>query len=527
MLDTPEEAPFDQYVVLKYLAEGGMGAIYLGKKQGAGGFEKQVVLKQLLPEFTCQPEFIELFLREARLTASLDHVNIVQTIDLVTAGEEYFIVMEYLDGADLRSLQKRAKRRRKYFSPAAGVYTAREVLSALAYAHDKLSQEGTPLGLIHRDVSPSNILISRNGEVKLTDFGIAKASTHNSVFYRVKGKVGYMSPEQARGQPVDHRSDLYSLAVCLYEMVTGERLFVHTGVSTAVDAIYSQPVEAVSKKVNGVPNGLDEILFKALAIDPDERYQTASEFREALLRCGHQNGIMMSAPELADQMRLVCGSPNSWRNLDDVEEPTAGTEIFEEATEQIDASAISEFDELFSVVDVGGTARIVNEHESRLNRAATAMTNLSRLQGVALTSMIAAEVSDNVGDGTGAEPLTDFDAARSSDSDIQSSAQIPAWAAEPSHLPLHQETPFERESVGWDDDDDFPPRKASQPVLSPTSSSPITSTATDVENNLFGRGKEPFFVIAIMLLIGIGIAVGIGFTGPQLEFAVDIVQPVK
>src|SRR5687768_10516378 len=216
-----------------------MGAIYLGKKLGAGGFQKEVVLKQLLPEFTSQTEFIDLFLREARLSATLDHANIIHTIDLVTAGDEYFIVMEYLDGADLRTLLKRAKRSRiGRLSAAAGVYVAREVLSALAYAHSKIGPHGKPLHLIHRDVSPSNILLSRNGEVKLTDFGIAKASTHNSVFYRVKGKVGYMSPEQARNQVLDHRSDLYSLAVCIYEVIAGERLFVHAGLTTSPDEIY-------------------------------------------------------------------------------------------------------------------------------------------------------------------------------------------------------------------------------------------------------------------------------------------------
>src|SRR5689334_6755464 len=197
------QTPLDRYVVLEYLAEGGMGAIYLGKKLGAGGFEKEVVLKQLLPEFTSQPEFIDLFLREARLTATLDHANIVHTIDLVNAGDEYFIVMEYVRGGDLRTLLKRAKRRKRRVPPQVAMFIARETLSGLSYAHQKIGQDGQPLGIIHRDVSPSNILVSGTGEVKLTDFGIAKASTHRSIFYRVKGKVGYMSPEQAKNETLD------------------------------------------------------------------------------------------------------------------------------------------------------------------------------------------------------------------------------------------------------------------------------------------------------------------------------------
>src|SRR5689334_22115405 len=326
-------APIDRYVVLEHLSEGGMGAIYVGKKLGAGGFEMEVVLKQLLPEFTQQEEFIDLFLREAKLSATLDHANIVHTIDLVTAGGEYFIVMEYLPGGDLRTLLKRAKRRGRRFSPAAAILITREVLSALAYAHVKRDFDGQPLKLIHRDVSPSNILVSHAGEVKLTDFGIAKAATHNSLFYKVKGKVGYMSPEQARSEPLDHRSDLYSLAVCLYEVLTGERLFVHAGLTTSADEIYSQPVPQVSRKVPGLTPELDAIMAKALAISPDKRYQTAGEFQEALTRCAHRNGLLMSAPDLAEELRAACGDFEQWRTDEGDDEAgqavRAGTEVYD------------------------------------------------------------------------------------------------------------------------------------------------------------------------------------------------------
>src|SRR6476619_1320590 len=142
-------APIDRYVVLEHLSEGGMGAIYVGKKLGAGGFEMEVVLKQLLPEFTQQEEFIDLFLREARLSASLDHANIVHTIDLVTSGKDYFIVMEYVRGGDLRTISKRAKRRGRPWHPAASLYIGREILQALSYAHAKRAPDGSPLYLIH------------------------------------------------------------------------------------------------------------------------------------------------------------------------------------------------------------------------------------------------------------------------------------------------------------------------------------------------------------------------------------------
>ncbi|HKE13671.1 MAG TPA: protein kinase [Kofleriaceae bacterium] len=421
---SPSEAPIDRYVVLEYLAEGGMGAIYLGKKMGAGGFEKQVVLKQLLPEFTRQPEFIDLFLREARLSATLDHANIIHTIDLVTAGEDYFIVMEYLDGADLRTLLRRCKKKRRGLSPAAGIYVARELLSALAYAHNKVGPDGVPLRLIHRDISPSNILISGSGEVKLTDFGIAKASTHNSVFYRVKGKVGYMSPEQAKSEHLDARSDLYSLAVCLFEIITGERLFVNVGLTTSADEMYAQPVPLISHKMPGLPPELDKVMLKALSRDPDHRYQTAGEFQEALLRCAHRHGLMMSAPDLAEHLSVECGDPASWRD-ESGETGGIGTELYEmddeeepplepESTDRIDPDEVRmggrtglESDSDMSVALASG-GQLLRDRDSRRRRARTSITKLTELRGIALTSMI------NLAGGTstdhaGADPLIDFD----------------------------------------------------------------------------------------------------------------------
>jgi eukaryotic-like serine/threonine-protein kinase len=339
----PGEAPIDRYVVLEHLSEGGMGAIYVGKKLGAGGFEMEVVLKQLLPEFTQQEEFIDLFLREAKLSATLDHANIIHTIDLVTAGGEYFIVMEYLPGGDLRTLLRKAKRRGKRFSAKAAIYITREVLSALSYAHAKRDFDGNPIRLIHRDVSPSNVLLSYSGEVKLTDFGIAKAATHTSLFYKVKGKIGYMSPEQAKSEPLDHRSDLYSVAVSMYEILTGERLFVHAGLTTSADEIYAQPVPQLSRKVPGLPLDLDPIMAKALAIDPDARFQTAGEFQEALMRLAHRNGLLMSAPALAAELADSCGPTDQWRGDDDdddfgyAENKRAGTEVYDASGDDDDA----------------------------------------------------------------------------------------------------------------------------------------------------------------------------------------------
>ena len=370
-------APIDRYVVLEHLSEGGMGTIYVGKKLGAGGFEMAVVLKQLLPEFTQQEEFIDLFLREARLSATLHHANIIHTIDLVTTGGEYFIVMEYLPGADLRTLLRRAKRRGKRFTPKAAIYISREVLSALAYAHTKRDDNGNPIGLIHRDVSPANVLLSPAGEVKLTDFGIAKATAHTSQLYKVKGKVGYMSPEQAKSEPLDHRSDLYSLAVCTYEILTGERLFVNAGLTTSAELLYAQPIPLVSRKVPGLSSDLDAIMAKALAIDPNRRFQTAGEFQEALMRCAHRNGLLMPAAGLASELRDACGPTEGWRDGDADE--SASRAALRGATEIYDPSEGDDSSSHASTSGLNSTAR------SGTNNSSSHSTRSKRSHVIAAT----------------------------------------------------------------------------------------------------------------------------------------------
>jgi serine/threonine protein kinase len=312
MAASPEQMPARRYRIERYLTEGGMGAIYVGKKLGPGGFEKEVVLKQLLPEYTARPEFRDLFFREAKISATLDHANIVHVFDLVESDESLFIVMEYVRGVDLRTIIRRSKLRRRELAPAAALHITLEILAGLSYAHTRRTPTGESMAIIHRDVSPSNILCSVQGEVKLSDFGIAKAATHNSAFYRVRGKVGYMSPEQARSQPIDHRTDLYSVAVCLYEALTAERLFVGD-LSTPADVIYAQPIVPPSTKRAGLPTALDVVLKTALAPDPADRYQDSIAFADALRQVAHRHGLLYSAPQLGEHLRYILGSdPQKW-----------------------------------------------------------------------------------------------------------------------------------------------------------------------------------------------------------------------
>jgi serine/threonine-protein kinase len=305
------QVPARKYRIERYLAEGGMGAIYVGKKIGAGGFEKEVVLKQLLPEFTTRPEFRDLFFREAKISATLDHQNIVRTFDLVMSEDRLFIVMEYVRGADLRSISWRARRKRP-LSVRAILHVALEILAGLAYAHRRRSPSGEPLGIIHRDLSPSNILCSAEGEVKLSDFGIAKAVTYSSAFYRVRGKVGYMSPEMAHNQPIDARSDLFSLGVSIYETLIGERVYAGD-LNTPADQIYAQPVPPLASKCPGLPPELQGVFDKALALDPDHRYQDAESFADAVREVAHEHGLLYSAPQLAGELRELLGpNPETW-----------------------------------------------------------------------------------------------------------------------------------------------------------------------------------------------------------------------
>lgn len=298
--------PNRKYRIVRYLTEGGMGAIYLGKRLGAGGFEKEVVLKQLLPEFAARPEFRDLFFREARISATLDHVNIVRTYDLVTSDDAMFIVMEYVRGADLRTIAWRAKLQRRVLSPAALIHVALEIVAGLAYAHSRKKEDGSPLGVIHRDVSPSNILCSAQGDVKLSDFGIAKAATASSVFYRVRGKVGYMSPEQAANQPLDPRSDLFSLAVCLMETMVGERLYAGD-LHTPPDIVYAARIPRLTARRPDLPFELEAVMDRALALRPDDRFADATAFAEALRDVARRHGLLYSASELAAELSSLLG----------------------------------------------------------------------------------------------------------------------------------------------------------------------------------------------------------------------------
>ncbi len=271
---------FGQYEILERIASGGMAELYKARLSGVEGFQKIVAIKKILPHLADNEEFIAMFADEAKLAAQLNHPHIVHIFDLgKIEGGGYFIAMEYVDGRDLRGLLHAAREVGSPLPIPLAVYIASKVAAALDYAHRRRDPEGRELTIVHRDVSPQNILISYEGDIKLCDFGIAKAASKASTTQSgaLKGKVQYMSPEQAWGKPIDRRSDLFSLGAVLFEMLTEQKLFRGDTDLTVLEKVRAADVAAPSSISPEVSPNLDAIVLKALAREPEDRYANASD----------------------------------------------------------------------------------------------------------------------------------------------------------------------------------------------------------------------------------------------------------
>ena len=255
-----------KYQVLERLAVGGMAELFKARAAGEHGFEKLVVVKKILPQLAADPAFIQMFLDEARLTAQLDHPNIVHVFELGTDADTPYIAMQWVDGVDLLALMRECARTQLRLPAQLAALIAREVLDALDYAHHATSAEGRPLGLVHRDISPGNVLVSKRGDVKLTDFGIARAAErqHKTEAGMLKGKYGYMSPEQVSGSELDGRSDVFSLGVVLIEMVMARRLFTAPSDLDVLLMVRDANLERLAKYAGDIPTELRVIAEKAL-----------------------------------------------------------------------------------------------------------------------------------------------------------------------------------------------------------------------------------------------------------------------
>ncbi len=278
--------PFGKYLLLDRINIGGMAEVWRGKMFGAGGFERLVAIKRILPNIAEDDEFISMFIDEAKISVQLNHANIAQIYELGQITNSYFIAMEYIPGRDMRAIFDRCRKKSEPAPVPLVAYVVSKMCEGLDYAHRKKNNQGQDLNIVHRDISPQNILISYEGEVKVIDFGIAKAAGKATKTQAgiLKGKFGYMSPEQIRGLPLDRRSDIFAIGVCLYEMLTGERLFVGDSDFSVLEKVRKAEVAPPSTYNRRIPEALEKIVLKALARDVDERYQYANELGDDLQR---------------------------------------------------------------------------------------------------------------------------------------------------------------------------------------------------------------------------------------------------
>lgn len=276
---------FGKYTLTAKIAMGGMAEIFRAKSFGAEGFEKVVVIKRILPHFSEDEGFVTMFKDEARVAAHLTHANVVQVFDFDTVDDLFYIAMEYVEGHDLKRVLDVGAKLGKPLSIAQAVFVMIEASKGLDYAHKRVV-DGNPLNIIHRDVSPHNVMVSFAGEVKIMDFGIAKAASRSTKTRvgTVKGKCAYMSPEQARGKNLDARSDLFALGVCLWEMLTGKRLFVGETDFETLNNVLKAEVPPPSELNPEVPKDLDAIVLRSLAKDVNDRQKDVGQFVNELNR---------------------------------------------------------------------------------------------------------------------------------------------------------------------------------------------------------------------------------------------------
>ncbi|MDB4970463.1 MAG: Protein kinase [Myxococcales bacterium] len=306
-----------KYEILQRLAAGGMAEIFLARMVGVLGFDKLVVIKRILPHLSQRNDFIQMFLDEARIATTLVHANIVQTHEVGVHGKSYFMVMEYLPGEDVRSIVRRIGKSDGRLPIDHALNIARGVAAGLQYAHEQRDRDGRSLDIVHRDVTPQNVIVTYDGAVKLLDFGIAKASnrineTRSGSF---KGKVPYMSPEQCRGEALDRRSDIFSLGIMLHEMTLCRRLFRGDTDFQILKQIAEGPIVKPCDIDPAYDARLQAIVMKALERDPRRRFQTARELEEALEELAHDMRLRLSPLSLADYMRaLFADQVGAWQS---------------------------------------------------------------------------------------------------------------------------------------------------------------------------------------------------------------------
>ena len=298
-----------RYRVLKRLASGGMAEVFVAESAGIEGFKKQVAIKRVLPALSRKEQFIAMFLDEARLSAHLSHSNVVSVFDIGVGDGTYFIVMEYVEGADLKNVMDHRKKIEQPVPVEEAVFIATKICQGLAYAHELTTADGRPLNIVHRDITPANVLITKYGEIKIVDFGLAKASSQLAESDQgvIKGKFGYLAPETVLELGVDHRVDVFAVGIILWEMLSGQRLFLGKTDYATVQAVARAEIPPLSEINPAVPQELEWILAQGLARDKEARYPTARDFGRDLTRFLYRYGRPVSEYEVAELVRATMG----------------------------------------------------------------------------------------------------------------------------------------------------------------------------------------------------------------------------
>jgi serine/threonine protein kinase len=297
-----------RYELLEPLGEGGMGAVWLARLTGGHGFEKLCIVKTVLPAIAKDPEFVSRFLHEGRVLTQLHHANIAQVYDMGEEDQTLFLALEYVPGVDLSTLHQRVRLKDEQLPLPLSLYIAQQMAEGLGYAHRRTAPDGTPLQIVHRDVSPQNVMVSWDGEVKIIDFGIARseARSRHTAGASLMGKLGYMAPEQARGERVDHRADQYAVGVVLWELLANAPYVPRGTVTEMVVAMANPPVRPLTPLRPDVSPSVEATVLKALSADPSRRFPTTDDFARALMDELLRLGALPSKLQVGEYVRAHC-----------------------------------------------------------------------------------------------------------------------------------------------------------------------------------------------------------------------------
>ena len=359
-----------RYQILKHLAHGGMAEVLLARSSGIEGFERHVVIKRIRAEQARDTDFVRMFLDEARLSAALHHQNIVQVHDIGQEQGEYFFAMEYVHGEDVRTLLRQVNGRKEQIPLEHVITIVAGAAAGLHHAHEQRGPDRKPLGIVHRDVSPSNLLIGFDGGVKVVDFGIAKAAARSAETKSgtLKGKVAYMSPEQCTGKPVDRRADVFALGIVLYELATVRRLFKGDVDFLVMTALVQGVIPPPSQFRADLPPALEAIILKALATKPEDRYPTADALRLALDAFAHKAGMSISPTRLGDYVKQLFGDRVEPWLVEEEVEVDLGID-FDGSASGVVATPEAAEALLLPVVTAGGDFAIVASKDSPIAKA--------------------------------------------------------------------------------------------------------------------------------------------------------------